>query len=180
MFYFIAWGNPETCTPTDEWRRFCHAVPGVDLNPDWSPIRTLDNNFLQDRDAMRGDDSFTGIPGIPNQDIAMWVGMGPIVDRSKDILGASDMAIVEFRRLMVDAAKAMAETGEAFDVGAAPARRPILSGSHAQRGRLAHQGRPGKPSRRIMSETPPLAPSPSTGGGRKKSRPLKSKAPRAV
>ena len=118
MFYFIAWGNPETCTPTDEWRRFCHAVPGVDLNPDWSPIRTLDNNFLQDRDAMRGDDSFTGIPGIPNQDIAMWVGMGPIVDRSKDILGASDMAIVEFRRLMVDAAKVMAETGEAFGVGA--------------------------------------------------------------
>lgn len=118
MFYFIAWGNPETCTPTDEWRRFCHAVPGVDLNPDWSPIRTLENNFLQDRDAMRGEDSFTGIPGIPNQDIAMWVGMGPIADRSKDILGASDMAIVEFRRLMVDAAQAMAETGEAFGVGA--------------------------------------------------------------
>ncbi|MDF1747863.1 MAG: Rieske 2Fe-2S domain-containing protein [Alphaproteobacteria bacterium] len=118
MFYFIAWGNPETCTPTDAWRQFCHAVPGKDLNPDWSPIRTLENNFLQDRDAMRGGDNFTGIPGIPNQDIAMWVGMGPIVDRSKDILGASDMAIVEFRRLMVDAAKAMAETGEAFGVGA--------------------------------------------------------------
>ena len=28
--------------------------------------------------------NFTGIAGIPNQDIAMWEGMGPISDRSQE------------------------------------------------------------------------------------------------
>ena len=37
---------------------------------------------------------FTGIRGIPNQDIAMWETMGPIADRSRERLGASDLAIV--------------------------------------------------------------------------------------
>jgi phthalate 4,5-dioxygenase oxygenase subunit len=49
--------------------------------------------------------SHTGIQGIPNQDIAMWETMGPIADRSRDRLGASDVAIVQFRRFMVDAAR---------------------------------------------------------------------------
>lgn len=56
--------------------------------------------------------NFSGIQGIPNQDIAMWVSIGPIADRSKDILGASDIAIVEFRGLMAGAAQKVA-TGEA-------------------------------------------------------------------
>jgi phthalate 4,5-dioxygenase oxygenase subunit len=51
---------------------------------------------------------FTGIRGIPMQDMAMWETMGPIADRSKELLGASDLAIVEFRRIMVDAARAFA------------------------------------------------------------------------
>jgi phthalate 4,5-dioxygenase len=109
MFYFIAWGG-ESCVSTEQWREFNRAVPGVDLEPNWLPKRRLENNFLQDRQAMR-QGSFTGIKGIPNQDIAMWVGLGPIVDRTRDMLGASDLAIVEFRRLMVDAARRV-EAGE--------------------------------------------------------------------
>jgi len=58
--------------------------------------------------------NFTGIKGIPNQDIAMWVSMGPRVQRHTDILGASDLAIVEFRRLMADAARKVAEGGRAI------------------------------------------------------------------
>ena len=54
---------------------------------------------------------FTGIRGIPNQDIAMWETMGAIADRTKERLGASDLAVVEFRRLMVDAARAMQSGG---------------------------------------------------------------------
>jgi phthalate 4,5-dioxygenase oxygenase subunit len=61
--------------------------------------------------------SFTGVEGIPNQDIVMWVSMGPRVDRSTDVLGASDLAIVEFRRLMVDAARKVAEGGKAIGTG---------------------------------------------------------------
>ena len=38
----------------------------------------------------------------------MWETMGPIADRSRERLGASDVAIVEFRRIMVEAARAVA------------------------------------------------------------------------
>ena len=61
------------------------------------------NNYLQDRDLMKTGDSFTGIPGIPNQDIAMWESMGAIADRTSERLGASDIAVIQFRRIMLDA-----------------------------------------------------------------------------
>ena len=54
---------------------------------------------------------FTGIRGIPNQDIAMWESIGPIADRTSERLGASDIAIVEFRRLMIAAARSHAAGG---------------------------------------------------------------------
>ena len=43
----------------------------------------------------RGD--WTGIKGIPAQDMAMWESMGPITDRTADHLGASDLAVAQFR-----------------------------------------------------------------------------------
>jgi phthalate 4,5-dioxygenase oxygenase subunit len=43
--------------------------------------------------------------------------MGPIADRSQDRLGASDMAVVEFRKQMVAAAKAFAEGQTPIGVG---------------------------------------------------------------
>ncbi len=107
LFHFIAWGGEE-CPDTDSWRDFCRAVPGVDLNEDFTSRRHAGNAFGQDRDKMR-DGNFTGIPGIPNQDIAMWCSMGSIVDRSQEVLGASDIAIVEYRRLMVDAARSVSK-----------------------------------------------------------------------
>ena len=64
----------------------------------------------------------TGIEGIPNQDIAMWETMGPIADRSRERLGASDVAIVQFRRIMVDAARKVRDGGAA--IGASPDRIP--------------------------------------------------------
>ena len=39
---------------------------------------------------------------------------GPIADRTRERVGASDMAIVEFRRLMVDAARTMQAEGIAL------------------------------------------------------------------
>ncbi|KZB67211.1 (2Fe-2S)-binding protein [Thalassospira profundimaris] len=111
-FHFVAWGG-KACPTTEEWRKFNHAQKGIHLDDRWVSQRQLHNNFLQDRQAMKLG-SFTGVKGIPNQDIVMWVSMGAIVDRSDDILGASDLAIVEFRRLMVDAAKKVAAGGDAL------------------------------------------------------------------
>jgi len=105
MFYWIAW-HPTKGIGQDAWRRFCAATPGVDLDGDWKKVRNLGNHFLQDRAKMKAGD-FTGIEGIPAQDMAMWESMGPIADRSADHLGSSDVAIILFRRQMAAAAKAV-------------------------------------------------------------------------
>jgi len=44
--------------------------------------------------------------------------MGPIADRSHERLGASDVAIVQFRRIMVDAARKLREGGPAIGTSA--------------------------------------------------------------
>ena len=112
MFYFIAWSD-NAGIDQDEWRRFCGAQVGVDLDANFRRIRTRDNDYLQDRAAMQAG-SHTGIKGIPNQDIAMWETMGAIADRSRERLGASDVAIVQFRRIMVDAARKVRDGGPAI------------------------------------------------------------------
>jgi phthalate 4,5-dioxygenase oxygenase subunit len=105
MFYFMACAEPpKNGIGQDEWRRYCGAEPGVDLDAQYRNKRTPENNYLQDRQAMK-QGSFTGIDGITNQDIVMWETMGPIAHRPMERLGASDLAIVEFRRQMFKAVK---------------------------------------------------------------------------
>ncbi len=101
-FYFIAWSDTGPGIGEEAWRKFCGAQPGVDLDSKYRKLRTRDNDYLQDRRAMKLGD-WTGIRGIPMQDMAMWETMGPIADRARERLGASDLAIVEFRRIMVEA-----------------------------------------------------------------------------
>jgi phthalate 4,5-dioxygenase oxygenase subunit len=103
-FYFIAWGHPSQTPDTDTWRKFLGQQVGIDLDDKYRPLRNRDNAFWQDRAAMKAG-NFTGITGFPNQDIAMWVTMGPIADRSHDRLGASDLAVVEFRKQMLEAVR---------------------------------------------------------------------------
>jgi phthalate 4,5-dioxygenase oxygenase subunit len=107
-FHFLIWGDPATTMDQAGWRKFCCATVGEDLDRDYKlNLRRADNNYLQDRKAMRNG-NFTGISGIPTQDIAMWESMGPISDRTSERLGASDIAVVEFRRLMIEAAQCFA------------------------------------------------------------------------
>jgi phthalate 4,5-dioxygenase oxygenase subunit len=114
MFYFIAWnGADKPGIGADAWRKFNVLQWGVDVDAEFNGIRTRENDYMQDRAAMKAG-NFTGIAGIPNQDIAMWEGMGPISDRSQERVGASDVAVVAFRRLMVEAARQMAEGGPAI------------------------------------------------------------------
>ena len=116
-FYFIAWGHPERTPDTAAWRKFLGQERGVDLDDRYRPLRNRDNHFWQDRAAMKAG-NFTGISGFPNQDVAMWVTMGPIANRTRDRLGASDLAIVAFRKQMVAAVRAFYEGGEAIGTGA--------------------------------------------------------------
>ena len=120
MFYFIAWSE-DAGIGALAWREFCRAQVGIDLDASFLPIRTCANNYLQDRQAMKAG-NHTGIDGIPNQDMAMWETMGSIADRSRERLGASDVAIVQFRRIMIEAARRVA-LGEPA-IGTAAGRIP--------------------------------------------------------
>jgi phthalate 4,5-dioxygenase len=123
-FYFMAWGEGPDVPSHEEWRKFLALTPGVDVDANWEKARTLANMHGQDRTAMKLG-NFTGIKGIPAQDMAMWESMGPIADRTSERLGASDIAIVTWRRMMVDAARRMAAGGEAL--GRAEPRVPLAS-----------------------------------------------------
>jgi phthalate 4,5-dioxygenase len=104
MFYWIAWHpDPAKGISQQAWRRFCAAEVGIDLDSNYRKKRHLGNDYLQDRAAMKAGD-WTGIAGIPAQDMAMWESMGAITDRSEDHFGSSDLAVAQFRRMMVAAA----------------------------------------------------------------------------
>jgi phthalate 4,5-dioxygenase len=81
------------------------------------------NHYLQDRAAQRTL-SFTGIRGSREQDAAVQAGMGAIVDRTKEHLGASDTAIIGMRRSLINEAKALMRGIEP----AAPHRPELYSG----------------------------------------------------
>ncbi len=117
-FYFLAWGDPATTPDTGEWRTFLNVRPGATLDENYRLKANMDNRFGQDRQAMRAG-NFTGITGFPNQDIAMWMTMGPIADRSLERLGASDQAVVEFRKQMVAAVTAFRDGQSAIGTGSA-------------------------------------------------------------
>ncbi len=119
MFYSIAWSDSASGGIDQEgWRKWRGAQVGIDLDQHYRKVlRCLENNYLQDRQAMKNG-NFTGIRGVPNQDVAMSESMGPILDRTRERLGASDQAIVEFRRTMLDAVKRFSKGEPAL--GAAP------------------------------------------------------------
>lgn len=71
--------------------------------------------------------NFTGITGFPNQDIAMWLTMGALADRSEERLGTSDLAIVEFRRRMLTALDEFAAGEQPVALGANAIPREICS-----------------------------------------------------
>lgn len=115
-FYFMCWGHPSQTPETETWRKFLGQTLGVDLDQNYVPRRNLGNSFWQDRRAMQSG-NFTGITGFPNQDIAMWVTMGVIADRTQERLGASDVAVVEFRKQMLEAVEAFARGEPAIGTG---------------------------------------------------------------
>ena len=120
-FYFIAWSEgAQAGIDQGEWRKFLAAEVGADLDPAYRKLRNFQNGYMQDRESMKSG-SFTGIRGIPNQDIVMWETMGPIADRTSERLGASDQAIVAFRGVMIEALKSFADGQPA--IGASPELR---------------------------------------------------------
>jgi phthalate 4,5-dioxygenase oxygenase subunit len=89
---------------------------GEDLLPnrtDWNGRFRLaadaSNDYRIDRGRQRRREDYTGIPGIHTQDQAITESMGPILDRSTERLGTSDVMVIRVRRRLMEAARALAE-----------------------------------------------------------------------
>ena len=68
------------------------------------------NDYGIDREAQRTT-SYTGIPGIHQQDQAITESMGTIYPRTYEHLGTSDAMVIRTRRRLINAAKALAKEG---------------------------------------------------------------------
>ena len=71
------------------------------------------NDWGIDREVQKKE-TFSGIEGVNQQDRAVQEAMGPIVDRSKELLSQTDKAIVAARRLLLDAVKTVEDGGNAL------------------------------------------------------------------
>ena len=69
------------------------------------------NRFHQDRALMKSGRSFSGLPGVIAEDVAVSVSAGPIRDRTREMLSAADVAVSMLHRVLLASAKA-AERGE--------------------------------------------------------------------
>ena len=99
---------PLTTKFIDECETEIGRGPG-DMDPQ-RPFRLkaqAENDFLIDR-AVQKTRTMTGIPGINTQDIAVQVGMGPVVDRSREHLGTTDRAVIVLRRMLLEAVEDVA------------------------------------------------------------------------
>ncbi|MBO0873601.1 MAG: Rieske 2Fe-2S domain-containing protein [Pseudonocardia sp.] len=72
---------------------------------------TAENDYGIDREVQRNQ-TFSGVAEFISQDLMVTESMGPIYDRSQERLGTSDKAVIRMRRLLMAAAKKVADGGE--------------------------------------------------------------------
>ncbi len=125
VLYIMAWNDKGGGVDQESWRKFTGMQLGINLDSKYRMLNNRSNDFGQDRKVMKLG-SFTGISGFPNQDIAMWETMGPVAHRDLERLGASDQAVVEFRRGLVAAVKAFMDGAPAPAENLSPDERASI------------------------------------------------------
>ncbi len=85
----------------------CKYVPGT-----YIPLANKSNDYLMDREAQKSGLTYSGVPGIANQDASLQESMGSICDRSKEMLMPTDKGIIMARRKLLKAVKNLQEEGE--------------------------------------------------------------------
>ena len=71
----------------------------------YRPIANQDNDYLIDRDLQKSMGTYTGVPGMAQDQMAQET-MGPIYDRTQERLGTSDLMIIRTRRKLLDCVRA--------------------------------------------------------------------------
>jgi phenylpropionate dioxygenase-like ring-hydroxylating dioxygenase large terminal subunit len=105
--YVYSWNpvRPLTSEEIQGYREGGAVYPVMDGN--WMPVRNRSNDYLIDRQLQKTE-NFTGIVGVSEQDAAIQDSQGRIADRTRELLGPTDLGVVQFRRLMLDSARQLA------------------------------------------------------------------------
>src|SRR5258708_14763509 len=87
-------------------------MPVVEVDENFRPRQTKANNYLIDRQLQKTE-SFTGIRGVRVQDMAVQEDQrGPLSDRSREHLGASDLGVIATRRMLLKQLRALQQGHE--------------------------------------------------------------------
>jgi hypothetical protein len=97
------------------------------VDENYIPLRNRGNDYLIDRQLQKTK-SYTGILGVSEQDAAVQDSQGPIADRTREHLGPTDLGILHFRKLMMEAARAL-QKGESPSHLAHQDRYTVRSGA---------------------------------------------------
>ena len=124
--WMVTWHPDRALTPEErqvhlegKGAHVCDFAPAT--SEPYGDIRTAlnrDNDYGMDWDVHRGK-MFCGIPGFGVQDQAIQESQGIVVDRTRERLGTSDAAILQVRKRLLGAARALFERG-----APAPGRNP--------------------------------------------------------
>ena len=103
--------NPDRDLGTAERERYRsgHTIHAA-VDAEYVPLRRRENEYLMDRWKQKHV-SFTGIDGVSEQDAAAQDSQGRIADRTREHLTITDVGIIQFRKLIMNAARAL-ERGE--------------------------------------------------------------------
>jgi phthalate 4,5-dioxygenase len=123
------------------------------------PQLNKDNDYGLDRERQRTE-SFTGIYGFNAQDRSVQEGMGAIVDRSKEHLGTSDLAVIAARRVLLRRALELQQGIEPYAASHGEIYRvrsllTVAAEENFDRLLAAHKERMRIPSRRLGREPQP-------------------------
>lgn len=124
--YTYTWNPERPLTEKEiEMAREGHTVHAK-VDEHYVPLRNIRNDYLIDREEQKYR-SFTGIHGVSEQDAAIQDSQGPIMDRTRENLGATDIGIVRTRNALLNGAR-MALAGEIHPATGAPAAYAVRSG----------------------------------------------------
>ncbi|HEY7066826.1 MAG TPA: Rieske 2Fe-2S domain-containing protein [Chloroflexota bacterium] len=107
--YTVSWRPDRPLTEEDVARIESWTGIYSEVDPrTYEPLATRANDYRLDRDKQRRE-SFTGITGIRDQDLAVQEDQfgGPIADRPREHLGASDTAVIAMRQRLLRTVRAL-------------------------------------------------------------------------
>jgi phenylpropionate dioxygenase-like ring-hydroxylating dioxygenase large terminal subunit len=124
--YNYSWNPDRPLTEAERARYRAGSGVHAEVDAHYIPIRRRENDYLLDREKQKHE-NYTGIDGVSEQDAAIQDSQGLIADRTIEHLGPTDMGVIRFRRLILEAARAAAQ-GQPPKAAASPGAYKVRGG----------------------------------------------------